>query len=99
MRPSPTIDPRQDLSEDSVLWSYLLHRVEDPWFWHGLRCVGFRLVQDQRGFILSPTIGDARTGFETEQEYLDFRRQWLLPRKQEVADTLRKIGASQKVGA
>ena len=97
--PNPTIDPRPDLAEDSGLWSYLLHRVEDPWFWNGLRCVGFRLIQNQRGLILSPTIGNAGTGFETEKDYLDFRVQWLLPRKQEVTDTLRKIGASQKVGA
>lgn len=99
MEPDPTIDPRPDLVDDSVLWSFLLRRVEDQWFWHGLRCVGFRLIQDQRGLILRPTIGDIRLGFETEQEYIDFRHQWLLPRKEEISNTLRKIGASQKVGA
>lgn len=98
MKSDPTIDPRPDLPEDSQLWSYLLQRSEDKWFWNAVRCAGFRLVQDRGSFILQPTI-DNQLGFDNEQAYQEFRTRWMLPRKDEIQETLRKIGATQKVGA
>lgn len=93
-----TEDPRPDLVEDHVPWERLLnlaygvHGALNPdslfWVLDGLRCLGCGLARDARGWRLTP--GEC-------QEYDRFKREYLVPRKQQVVEILEMLAYLDKV--
>jgi|SRR5690606_8310573 len=97
-RPSYTVDPRPDLTEDHEAWNRLLqlaldkHGEDLAGVLHGFRCGGTRLRQGKRGYVLRPDIDPtgARAWLSVE-EYEEMRDKYLAPWRNEVAALLKEI--------
>ena len=85
-------DPRPDLIADSAAWSQLLSIIWDvtggdtlSGALHGLRCCGAGLqrAQDDSWRIAAREMDP--------DEYQADREQWLMPRRKEVAELLRRL--------
>jgi hypothetical protein len=89
-----TTDPRPDLVGDSAAWSLLLSAAFDAdgdiptgcfGVLHGLRCIGVGLECDERGrWRLA-------AGEVESAEYDEIRDVWLMPRKRELGELLRRM--------
>ncbi|SMB96868.1 hypothetical protein SAMN00808754_1696 [Thermanaeromonas toyohensis ToBE] len=90
------LDPRPDLKKDSWLWEVLLHYVYGTglyWVLHGFRCAGTLLVvKDDGSVVMRPHIGP--DGWENLEQYMDFREQHLVPRKEELERVLRDLATA-----
>ena len=89
----PGRDPRPDLRADSPVWTVLLGLASaqdggqpDGVFGcpHGVRCLGARLGQGERGWSLLP-------GEVTPAAWEALRREWLLPRRKLVRELLETL--------
>lgn len=87
-----TTDPRSDIDADTAPWSLLLGIAfdadgDDPrgvfGVLHGLRCVGVGLERDERG-RWKLVAGEA-------DDYDEIRETWLLPRRREIGELLRRL--------
>lgn len=103
------LDPRPDLKKDSWLWEILLHYVYGTdlyWILHGFRCTGTLLMLKKDGtLVMRPHTGP--DGWESLDQYMEFRGRYLMPRKEQLEKVLRdlaralekkrKVMAKQKV--
>jgi len=86
-------DPRPDITGDTAAWSQLLLIAanalgkDDALFGalHGIRCCGAGLQRAQDG-SWRITAGEMAS-----DEYVADREQWLMPRRREVAELLRRL--------
>ena len=92
-------DPRPDLVSDHELWKLLLTQVVDDeetgLTLNGARCAGCTLKWENGTYHIVPII-DPRLGFDSEQDWLEFREKWLVPMGRQIAAYLRQLAAQMK---
>ncbi|WP_237699881.1 hypothetical protein [Alicyclobacillus acidocaldarius] len=92
-------DPRSELTLDHDVWELLLTKVVDDeeigWILNGARCAGCRLFLTDGHYRIEPTI-DPKRGFDTKEDWEEFRRQWLLPNAGKITAALRKLEETER---
>ncbi|WP_206832139.1 hypothetical protein [Alicyclobacillus fructus] len=87
-------DPRPDLVSDHELWELLLTQVvrdeETGWLLNACRCSGCTLEWNGTMLKLVPLI-DPTLGFDSEEDWHDFRSKWLVPNSQAITNALRQL--------
>lgn len=79
------IDPRPDLTEDSILWTKLLELAIKrdklcAGVLHGFRCGGLRISKKPMGYVLVPMLNKPELSmWTTKEEYAIDRKKWLWP--------------------
>jgi len=93
----PVMDPRPDLVEDSELWTKLLQLAEakNPDLAEILnvfRCMGTRVRQGEKGYILRPDIdATGSQAWTSLEEYGQDKNKWLKPRAREIKELLQSL--------
>ncbi len=88
-------DPREDLTDDSKLWTIFLTVVLEineqlAYILHGFRCCGLRLKQSKDNYILRP---DSGLEWPTEGGYEKDKQQWLMKYGNDIIKALDKLKA------
>lgn len=87
-------DPREDLNEDTKLWTRLMFlsigNGELVSILNWMRCAGTRIVRGKSGYILRPLIDD-RLGWRTQEEYEAARDKHLKPFGEKVKELLKQL--------
>ena len=92
-------DPRPDLVSDHRLWEVLLTQIVDDeaagWVLNASRCDGATLRWDNGMYHIVPII-DPRLGFDSEEDWREFREKWLMPMKQQIVSYLKKLAVQME---
>ena len=99
-----TLDPRQDLQQDSLLWDKLLRAAASEPEAAGelvtleqrlrfFRCMGTRLVRAPNGsMVMRPDIDPTgHAAWRSQEEYATEREKWLLPKAVQLAALLKQL--------
>lgn len=100
LREKNRYDPRQDLWEDSNYWKIVLKEAEKVsqevyGVLHGFRCGGAKLTYKEDKIKMRPRLG-SRHSWETKQDYLKDKKEFLIEHKQDIIKVFNK--ASKKLG-